>query len=46
MHDQLKLQFPLLVDARFALARQFGLVYRVPEGSGRSIGGRSSTCRL
>jgi peroxiredoxin len=32
MHDQHKLAFPLLVDARNALARQFGLVYRVPEG--------------
>jgi peroxiredoxin len=31
MHDQHKLRFPLLVDARNALARQFGLVYRVPE---------------
>jgi peroxiredoxin len=31
MHDQHKLGFPLLVDARNQLARQFGLVYRVPE---------------
>jgi peroxiredoxin len=31
MHDQHKLAFPLLVDARSQLARQFGLVYRVPE---------------
>jgi peroxiredoxin len=31
MHDQHKLAFPLLVDARNQLARQFGLVYRVPE---------------
>ena len=31
MHDQHKLSFPLLVDARNELARQFGLVYRVPE---------------
>src|SRR5215471_4550233 len=31
MHDQHKLRFPLLVDARNAVARQFGLVYRVPE---------------
>jgi peroxiredoxin len=31
MHDQHKLPFPLLVDARNQLARQFGLVYRVPE---------------
>jgi peroxiredoxin len=31
MHDQHKLAFPLLVDARNLLARQFGLVYRVPE---------------
>jgi len=31
MHDQHKLGFPLLVDAKNALARQFGLVYRVPE---------------
>jgi peroxiredoxin len=31
MHDQHKLAFPLLVDAQNLLARQFGLVYRVPE---------------
>ena len=31
MHDQHKLRFPLLVDAQNALARQFGLVYHVPE---------------
>jgi peroxiredoxin len=31
MHDQYKLAFPLLVDAQNGLARQFGLVYRVPE---------------
>jgi peroxiredoxin len=31
MHDQHKLAFPLLVDARNQFARQFGLVYRVPE---------------
>lgn len=31
MHDQHKLRFPLLVDAHNQLARQFGLVYRVPE---------------
>ncbi|MGO9404350.1 MAG: peroxiredoxin-like family protein [Terriglobales bacterium] len=31
MHDQHKLAFPLLVDARNQLARQFGLAYRVPE---------------
>ena len=31
MHDQHRLSFPLLVDAHNALARQFGLVYRVPE---------------
>jgi peroxiredoxin len=31
MHDQHKLAFPLLVDAHNAVARQFGLVYRVPE---------------
>jgi peroxiredoxin len=31
MHDQHKLAFPLLVDARNDIARQFGLVYRVPE---------------
>jgi peroxiredoxin len=31
MHDQHKLRFPLLVDAHNAVARQFGLVCRVPE---------------
>lgn len=31
MHDQHKLRFPLLVDANNGVARQFGLVYRVPE---------------
>lgn len=31
MHDQHKLAFPLLVDAHNQLARQFGLVYHVPE---------------
>jgi len=31
MHDQHKLTFPLLVDAHNRLARQLGLVYRVPE---------------
>ena len=31
MHDQHKLAFPLLVDARNLLARLFGLVYRVPD---------------
>jgi peroxiredoxin len=31
MHDQHRLAFPLLVDAHNHLARQFGLVYRVPE---------------
>ena len=31
MHDQHKLAFPLLVDAGNRLARQFGLVYCVPE---------------
>ena len=31
MHDQRRLAFPLLVDAHNQLARQFGLVYRVPE---------------
>jgi peroxiredoxin len=31
MHDQHKLAFPMLVDAHNGLARQFGLVYRVPE---------------
>jgi peroxiredoxin len=30
MHDQHKFAFPLLVDARNKVARQFGLVYRVP----------------
>jgi peroxiredoxin len=30
MHDQHKLRFPLLVDARNEVAREFGLVYRVP----------------
>jgi peroxiredoxin len=30
MHDQHKLRFPLLSDARNETARQFGLVYRVP----------------
>jgi peroxiredoxin len=30
MHDQHKLRFPLLVDAHNAVAREFGLVYRVP----------------
>ena len=30
MHDQHKLNFPLLVDAHNHVARQFGLVYRVP----------------
>jgi len=30
MHDQHQLQFPLLSDAGNRLARQFGLVYRVP----------------
>jgi peroxiredoxin len=30
-HDQHKLRFPLLVDAHNTVARQFGLVYRVPE---------------
>lgn len=29
MHDQHKLRFPLLVDTHNAVARQFGLVYRV-----------------
>ena len=32
MHDQHKLRFPLLVDARNEVARQFGLIYLVPEG--------------
>lgn len=31
MHDQHKLRFPLLVDSHNAVARQFGLVYRVSE---------------
>ncbi len=31
MHNQHKLAFPLLVDSHNQLARQFGLVYRVPE---------------
>lgn len=31
MRDQHKLSFPLLVDTHNDLARQFGLVYRVPE---------------
>jgi peroxiredoxin len=31
MHDQHKLRFPLLSDAGNRVARQFGLVYRVPE---------------
>jgi peroxiredoxin len=31
MHEQHKLAFPLLVDAHNDIARQFGLVYRVPE---------------
>lgn len=31
MRDQHKLKFPLLVDARNEVARQFGLVYRVPD---------------
>jgi peroxiredoxin len=31
MHDQHKLRFPLLSDAGNAVARQFGLVYRVPD---------------
>jgi peroxiredoxin len=31
MHDQHKLSFTLLVDAHNEVARQFGLVYRVPE---------------
>ncbi len=30
MHEQHKLQFPLLSDTGNAVARQFGLVYRVP----------------
>jgi len=32
MADQHKLRFPLLSDAGNRVARQFGLVYRVPEG--------------
>jgi peroxiredoxin len=31
MHDQHKLAFPLLSDAGNAVARQFGLVYRIPD---------------
>jgi len=31
MHDQHRLGFPLLVDAHNEVARQFGLVYHVPE---------------
>jgi len=31
MHDQHRLGFPILVDAGNELARQFGLVYKVPE---------------
>ncbi len=31
MHDQHKLAFPLLVDAKNEVARQFGLVYRIPD---------------
>jgi len=31
MHDQHGLSFPLLVDAHNDVARQYGLVYRVPE---------------
>ncbi|MGA8429127.1 MAG: peroxiredoxin-like family protein [Candidatus Sulfotelmatobacter sp.] len=31
MHDQHKLRFPLLADAGNAVARQFGLAYRVPD---------------
>jgi peroxiredoxin len=31
MRDQHKLTFPLLVDTHNAVARQFGLVYRVPD---------------
>ena len=30
MHDQHKLRFPLLSDAGNKIARQFGLIYRVP----------------
>jgi peroxiredoxin len=31
MRDQHKLAFPLLVDAQNEVARQYGLVYRVPD---------------
>jgi peroxiredoxin len=31
MRDQHKLRFPLLVDAHNDVARQFGLVYRIPD---------------
>jgi peroxiredoxin len=31
MRDQHKIRFPLIADAHNAVARQFGLVYRVPE---------------
>lgn len=31
MHNQHKLRFPLLVDSHNRVAREFGLVYRVPE---------------
>jgi len=31
MHDQHRLGFPLLVDSHNNVARQFGLVYRVPD---------------
>jgi peroxiredoxin len=31
MHDQHKLRFPLLVDESNKVARQFGIVYRVPD---------------
>jgi peroxiredoxin len=31
MHDQHKLRFPLLSDAGNRVARQFGLIYRVPQ---------------
>ena len=31
MRDQHKLTFPLLVDTHNAVARKFGLVYRVPD---------------
>ena len=31
MHNQHKLAFPLLVDSHNRIAREFGLVYRVPE---------------